>query len=473
MNSNPYPSFGVLMVDDEAAFLRSLSIVLERRGGINNIIQCQDSRKVMDIIATHSIGLVLLDLTMPHISGEALLKQIVEEYPQITVIIISGLNQLETAVNCIRLGAYDYFVKTTEEDRLTEGIKRAIQMQEMRLENQAMRRRFLTDTLERPDVFSSIITEDKGMRSVFLYLESVAPSNQPVMICGESGVGKELIAKAIHTLSDRKGPLVSVNIAGLDDNVFADTLFGHQRGAYTGADNTRLGLVEQAAGGTLFLDEIGDLSQSSQVKLLRLLQEGEYYPLGSDRPKRLRARIVVATHQDLTDKQHQGEFRKDLFYRLKTHCVEIPPLRRRPNDIPILLNHFLEEAARELGKAAPTIPKELPTLLCNYSFPGNIRELRALVFDAMSQHRSHILSMDVFKKILNHELSTPSCTKFGEQRLFADEHPLPTLQEVGDLLVKEAMSRTKGNQSIASKLLGISQPALSKRIKKIQQEKPL
>ncbi|MGF1728265.1 sigma-54-dependent transcriptional regulator [Photobacterium kasasachensis] len=470
MNINRYPSFGVLLVDDEAAFLRSLSIVLERRGGINHIFQCQDSREVMDIIARENIGLVLLDLTMPNISGEVLLQRIVEEYPEIGVIIISGLNQLETAVNCIRLGAYDYFVKTTEEDRLIEGIKRAILMQEMRLENQEMRRRFLTDTLERPEAFSSIITEDKGMRSVFQYLESVAPSSQPVMICGESGVGKELIARAIHTLSDRSGSLISVNVAGLDDNVFADTLFGHHRGAFTGADKARAGLIEQAAGGTLFLDEIGDLSQASQVKLLRLLQEGEYYPLGSDRPKRLRARVIVATHQDLAQKQKDGDFRKDLFYRLKTHRVDIPPLRQRSKDIPLLLEHFLQEAADELGKNKPTIPKELPVLLANYAFPGNIRELRALAYDAMSQHRSHMLSMDVFRQVLDREITTTEPEDLAEHMLFNPERPLPTLQEVGDLLVNEAMLRAQGNQSLASKLLGISQPALSKRLKKAQSQ---
>lgn len=470
MNINRYPSFGVLLVDDEAAFLRSLSIVLERRGGINHIFQCQDSREVMDIIARENIGLVLLDLTMPNVSGEVLLQQIVEEYPEIGVIIISGLNQLETAVNCIRLGAYDYFVKTTEEDRLIEGIKRAILMQEMRLENQEMRRRFLTDTLERPEAFSSIITEDKGMRSVFQYLESVAPSSQPVMICGESGVGKELIARAIHTLSDRSGSLISVNVAGLDDNVFADTLFGHHRGAFTGADKARAGLIEQAAGGTLFLDEIGDLSQASQVKLLRLLQEGEYYPLGSDRPKRLRARVIVATHQDLAQKQKDGDFRKDLFYRLKTHRVDIPPLRKRSKDIPLLLEHFLQEAADELGKNKPTIPKELPVLLANYAFPGNIRELRALAYDAMSQHRSHMLSMDVFRQVLDREITATEPEDLAEHMLFNPERPLPTLQEVGDLLVNEAMLRAQGNQSLASKLLGISQPALSKRLKKAQSQ---
>ncbi|MGF1757003.1 sigma-54 dependent transcriptional regulator [Photobacterium sagamiensis] len=468
MNTNRYPTFGVLLVDDEAAFLRSLSIVLERRGGINHIFQCEDSRDVMGILAKENIGLVLLDLTMPNLSGEVLLQKIVEEYPEIGVIIISGLNQLETAVNCIRLGAFDYFVKTTEEDRLIEGIKRAIQMQEMRLENQELRRRFLTDTLEHPEAFSKIITEDKGMRSVFQYLESVAPSNQPVMICGESGVGKELIAQAIHTLSNRQGSLVCVNVAGLDDNVFADTLFGHHRGAFTGADKARAGIIEQAAGGTLFLDEIGDLSQASQVKLLRLLQEREYYPLGSDRPKRLRARVVVATHQDLAQKQKEGNFRKDLYYRLKTHEVDIPPLRQRNADIPLLLEHFLKEAADELGKNKPTIPKELPVLLANYAFPGNIRELRALAYDAMSLHRSRMLSMDVFRRVLDQNIPPPEPEASSEQMLFNPDRPLPTIQEVGDLLINEAMHRAQGNQSLASKLLGISQPALSKRLKKAQ-----
>ncbi len=463
-----YPSFGVLLVDDEAPFLRSLGIALERLGGINHVYRCQDSREVMDLIAREPIGLVLLDLTMPHLGGETLLQQIVEEYPDVGVIIISGLNQLETAVQCIRLGAYDYFVKTTEEGRLIEGIRRAIRLQEMRQENQEMRRRFLTDTLERPEVFAPIITQDKGMRSLFQYLEAVAVSHQPVLICGESGVGKEQIAQSIHTLSNRSGPLVSVNVAGLDDNVFADTLFGHLRGAFTGADKARAGMVEQAAGGTLFLDEIGDLSLVSQVKLLRLLQEGEYYPLGADRPKRMRARVVVATHQDLARKQQAGAFRKDLYYRLRTHQVEIPPLRRRPGDIPLLLEHFLAEAANELGKPKPSVPKELVPLLSNYPFPGNVRELRALVFDAMSRHKSRMLSMEVFRQALGQGLAEEMLPAGGESGplLFDPEQPLPSLQEVGELLVMEAMRRARGNQSLACRLLGISQPALSKRLKK-------
>ncbi|MCH4563249.1 sigma-54 dependent transcriptional regulator [Halomonas sp. EGI 63088] len=472
MTKNLYPSFGLLLVDDEPSFLRSLSIALERSGGITNIHRCQDSREVLTLLERENIGLVTLDLTMPHLSGEQLLARIVEEHPDVGVIVISGLNQVETAVNCIKQGAFDYFVKTDEEDRLLEGIKRAIRLQELRQENQELRKRFLNDTLEHPEAFAHIVTADKGMRSVFQYLESVAPTSQPILIGGESGVGKELIARAAHDLSGRAGPLVCVNVAGLDDNVFADTLFGHQRGAFTGADQPRAGMIEQAAGGTLFLDEIGDLSRASQVKLLRLLQEGDYYPLGSDRPKRLRARVVVATHQDLDEKQRQGEFRKDLYYRLRTHQVQVPPLRQRKQDIPLLLAHFLAEAADELGKSKPTFPAELPVLLSTYSFPGNVRELRAMAFDAMSVHRSRTLSMEVFKRAMQRTDDTPLPSPVARHAAFAPDEPLPTLHAVADLLVDEAMKRAEGNQSIASRLLGISQPALSKRLKKMRDAEP-
>ncbi len=465
-----YPSFGILLVDDEPGFIRSLSIALERRNGINHTYQTSDSREVMDIIDREPIELVLLDLNMPHISGDALLRQIVEKHPEVGVIIISGMNQIEVAVDCIRLGAYDYFVKTTEESRLLEGIGRAIDSQEMRRENEAMRKRFLTDTLENPEVFSQIITRNKKMRSIFQYLESISSSRQPVIITGESGVGKEEIANAVHKLSKRRGDLVSVNVAGIDDNAFADTLFGHSRGAFTGADKKRIGMTEAAADGTLFLDEIGDLSAASQIKLLRLLQEGEYYPLGSDRPKRSRARIIAATHQDLYKKVEDGTFRKDLYYRLYIHHIEIPALRERKEDIHLLFEHFLSKASAELNKSIPTYPKELPVLLSNYHFPGNIRELQALVYDAVSQHKSRMLSMEVFRRVIdNPNLLSESPEQDVE--LFDPNKPLPTLQELSELLISSAMQRAEGNQSLASRMLGISQPALSKRLKKGQQEK--
>lgn len=466
METKLYPSFGVLLVDDELPWLRSLSLTLEGPGGVTNLLQCQDSREVMSVLGKNDIGLVLLDLTMPHIAGEELLEKIVTEYPQTRVIILSGMNQLETAVNCMRSGAFDYFVKTVDEARLVDGVRRAIQMVELESENRAIRRRFFHDQIDAPEVFASIVTENTAMRARFHYLEAVAPSSQPILITGESGVGKELVAQVIHTLSGNGGALVSVNVAGLDDNVFADTLFGHIRGAFTGAESVRKGMIERAAGGTLFLDEIGDLNPASQVKLLRLLQNGEYYPLGSDQPKQMTARVVVATHADLDAKMAAGEFRRDLYYRLYSHHVNLPPLRERKDDLPLLLEHFLAEAAHKLGKKKPTPPKELVVLLSTYSFPGNIRELEAMVYDAVSQHNGKTLSMQSFLKriggqVNHHSVNQPPLT----DNPFVPLESLPTLQQAGKMLVDEAMQRSTGNQSIAARLLGISQPALSKRLK--------
>ena len=462
-----YPNFSILLVDDEEAFPRSMSITLERQGNINNIVTCNDSRLVMDILKEENIGLILLDLTMPHISGEELLESISEQYPQISIIIFSGMNQLETVVQCIRKGAYDYFVKTSDKQQLIDSVRRAISIQENRIEHQAIRKQLAPKQKkpsQRHTAFNPIITDDPCMLSIFNYLETVAVSSQPVLITGESGVGKELIAQAIHHLSNRQGKIVSLNSAGLDEHVFSDTLFGHKKGAFTDAQNQREGLIKKADAGTLFLDEIGDLSTSSQIKLLRLLQDGEYFPLGSDMPERMTARIVVATHQDLEALQETGKFRPDLFFRLSTHQVHIPPLRERKNDIPALLNHFLNDAANELNKNKPTIPKELYTLLENYHFPGNIRELRSLAFEAMSHHRSGILSMQQFEKILHFK---PKQQQKNEKSTFFDTNePLPSFQEINHLLIQEAMARTNNNQSMAAKLLGISQPALSKRLKK-------
>lgn len=468
MSDNPlYPSFGVLLVDDELPWLRRLSMTLEGPGGINNLIQCSDSRRVMEVLAEKEIGLVLLDLTMPYLSGEQLLGQILADYPHISVIILSGMNQLETAVSCMQQGAFDYFVKTIDEKRLVDGVQRAVRMVELEYENRAMQRHFFREELEFPEVFAPIITASPAMRAVFRYVEAVAASRQPILINGESGVGKELIARSIHQLSRGGEPLVSVNVAGLDDNHFSDTLFGHLRGAFTGAEAARAGMVEKAAGGTLFLDEIGDLSSASQVKLLRLLQEGEYYPIGSDQPKQMHARVVVSTHQDLEARMAAGEFRRDLYYRLLNHHVRIPPLRERKEDLPLLLEHFLERAASQLGKKRPTIPKELPVLLATYDFPGNVRELEAMVHDAVSCHTGRIMSMKGFAARLDHPSQDLVETGDGvAANPFTPLAELPTLQQSSQLLVEEAMRRTAGNQSIAARLLGVSQPALSKRLKK-------
>jgi DNA-binding NtrC family response regulator len=476
VNTTLFPDFGILLVDDEPAWLLSLSVTLERCTGITNITTCEESRDVMGIIGARDIGIVLLDLTMPGLSGEELLARITEEHPGVIVIIISGMNQLETAVRCIQAGAFDYFVKTAEEDRIISGVLRAVRMLELQRENREMSKRLLSGALQHPQAFDDIVTADQAMHAIFSYIEAVARSSEPLLISGESGVGKEYIAKAAHYLSGCRGPLVAVNVAGLDDAVFADTLFGHVRGAFTGADQARRGMIEEAAEGTLFLDEIGDLSVASQVKLLRLLQEGEYFPLGSDRTKRLKARVICATHKDLAAKQSTGAFRRDLYYRLCTHHVQVPPLRERTGDLPLLLEHFLGEAARALHKKKPTPPKELVQLLASYSFPGNVRELKAMVYNAVSIHTERILSMDSFLKIIGRpagqrSIATPAAF---DRSILSSLPQLPTFSEAAEILVAEALARANGNQTIAARLLGITQSALSKRLKMARQpESPL
>lgn len=469
MSTGKYPQFSILLVDDELPWLRSFNLALKRVAGITNTILLQDSREVLATVEKNDVGLVLLDLTMPHLSGEAVLQTLMENHPNIAVIIITGMNQVETAVSCMNLGAYDYFVKTTEEDRLLAGVSRAVRMIELQRENLAVSRHFLGNRIDHPEVFASIITENKKMLSIFQYLESVVRTSQPILITGESGTGKELIARAVHDLSGNKGAMVCVNVAGLDDNVFADTLFGHVDGAYTGATGRRAGMLEEAAGGTLLLDEIGDLSIPSQVKLLRLLQEGEYFPLGSDKARRSTARIVCTTLHNLQEKLAAGQFRKDLYFRLCTHHVHVPPLRERREDIPLLLNHFLETAAKTLGRKKPELPESVLARLKTFDYPGNIRQLQAMVYDAVSMSMSGQLSIAHFMRALGSSCAAANAEKIpGWNELFTAVEILPTFDQAAELLVAEALKRSAGNQTAAAKLLGISQPALSKRLKQQQ-----
>ena len=466
MTESTYPHFPVMMVDDEAQAINSFEMTL-RSASMNNFIRCHDSRDVMALLSGQEIEIMLLDLKMPHISGEELLPIITGDYPEIPVVVITGANDVETAVKCMQHGAFDYMLKPVEKSRLVGGVKRAVEIRELQRENQLLKAHVLSDKLEKPEAFSEIITVSTGMRSIFQYIEAIANSPRPVLITGETGVGKELVAKAVHALSGRGGNFVPVNVAGLDDHVFADTLFGHQKGAFTDAREARSGLIERAAGGTLFLDEIGDLSTTSQVKLLRLLQEGEFFPLGSDVAKRSDARIVVATNQDLDALQSSGQFRKDLYYRLCDHQIHIPPLRRRREDLAVLVEHFLEKASKILDKKKPTPPVELITLLSTYYFPGNIRELESMIFDAVSSHASGKLSMDSFKAHLSKVSVTDASDSPPEKgALISFSHQLPTLKQIEQLLIDEALTRANDNQSIAALSLGISRQALNKRLKK-------
>jgi transcriptional regulator with PAS, ATPase and Fis domain len=302
------------------------------------------------------------------------------------------------------------------------------------------------------------------MHSIFLLVESIAKTNEPVLIIGETGVGKYLIAKTIHDVSGRQGPFIDTNVAGFDDTMFADSLFGHKKGAFTGAGESRLGLIDQAKGGTLFLDEIGDLSMPSQVKLLKLLDTREYYPLGSDLAKRCDARIVVATNRALDKLMDSEQFRKDLYYRLSTFEIRIPPLRERKEDLPLLVEYFLQEAVKELERKKPSVPHELLPLLKTYHFPGNIRELRSMIFDAVSKQTSPILSLTPFKEAVG--VNAPRDSDSRPERLLSFGEELPTTKQAVELLIDEALKRAGGNQSLAAGLIGISHQALNKRLRR-------
>jgi two-component system, NtrC family, nitrogen regulation response regulator GlnG len=348
----------VLLVDDDPQVLHSASLLL-RTSGVAQVLTVDDSRAVLPVLAEQEVGVLVLDLTMPYLSGQALLAQVTGEHPDIPVILLTATNDLETAVHCMQTGAVDYLVKPVEENRLVASVKRALESRVLRAEVLSLKDRLLTDAPHQGHAFAKIITQSKAMFAIFRYIEAIAPSPQPVLITGETGTGKELVARALHRLSARPGELVAVNVAGLDDTMFSDTLFGHLRGAFTGAERARDGLLTSTADGTLFLDEIGDLSIASQVKLLRLLQDGAFYPLGADRPRQSRARIVCATNYDVVRGVSAGTFRKDLYYRLRTHHLHLPPLRARIGDLPLLVHHFVDKAARVLAKTAPTEPLAL------------------------------------------------------------------------------------------------------------------
>jgi len=467
MTAATEPVQPIVVIDDEVPILLAVDTTLQM-AGLKPVITCSDSREAMTVLERHGAGVILLDLNMPFIDGEALMPRIIERYPDVPVIIITGTIDVDTAVKAMKRGAHDYIVKPVDERRLITAVHQALRFNALRQENRALRRHLDDGGLLRPDAFDAIVTQSPKMIALFHYIESVAATDEPVLIRGETGVGKELVARVIHNLSGRKGEFVAINVAGLDDNIFSDTLFGHAKGAFTGADTHRKGLIEKASGGTLFLDEIGDLNQGAQVKLLRLLQENEYLPLGKDSSQKSDARVIASTHADLWAMQEKKQFRTDLHYRLRTHRVWVPPLRDRNEDLPLLCDHFLRQAAGTLAKPIPELSSDLLPLLSTYPFPGNIRELKAMVFDVMAQHKGGPLPANAFKDHLTRALAADKMTAHAGGADIAFGESLPTIKAAVRRLVDEAMQRCGNVQSQAAVLLGISQQALSKRLKNRQ-----
>jgi len=465
---NRNPRMPILLADDENDVLQSYKMTL-RFAGINNFTLCSDSRTVASLLSSTPHCIAVLDLSMPHVTGRDILKMIKEEHPEMQVIIVTAQNNVATAVDCMKAGAVDYMIKPIDDNRFLTSVKNAVELFELQNENKALRQNVFIRQLRNPDAFSSILTISDSMHSIFSYIEAIAPSPKPVLVTGESGSGKELIAQALHKASGRAGKFVAVNVAGLEDTVFSDTLFGHRRGAFTGADTERKGLIEEATGGTLFLDEIGSLEKQSQIKLLRLLQENQYFTLGSDVAKKSQATVVAATNEDLQAKMKDGTFRNDLYYRLISHQILLPPLRERREDIPILVGSFSKQAAANFNKEKPEITPEILRLLQQYLFPGNVRELQALIFDAVGRSAAPVLDIKHFKDYIARETGVDASSLGNEPQChFAVPYygEFPQLKEVEEYLVNEAMKKAEGSQYRAAELLGVAQSTLWRRFKK-------
>ncbi len=471
MTQIKYPNMPILLVDDEILTLNSAELSLQQEG-INNIVTCSDSRDVISILEKQCFSVIVLDLYMPNITGQELLVEISTKFPNCIVLIVTAVNDIDTAIYCMKKGAYDYVLKPLSKDTLIICIRKAISKWEMQNEIKNLKNNYFSDSLKNPDAFSAIVTQNPKMHKIAKYIEAVSSTGHPILITGETGVGKELFAEAVHRVIDCTGKLIPINISGLDDNMFSDALFGHKKGAFTGADHERTGLIAQAKDGTLFMDEIGELSSSSQVKLLRLLQDGKYFQVGSDIPIISQARIVAATNRNLEKQVHSGAFRKDLYYRLQTHMVNIPPLRDRKDDLELLTNYFIEQISENTGCKKPSLPKELISLLNTYSFPGNVRELKSMIFNAISCHTTGILSLSTFKeRIYPKQEENVDKTNFYNQSIIDNRinfpEDLPTLKQIENMLIDEALKRSKNNKSLASQMLGIKRQALQNRLRKI------
>lgn len=451
----------ILIVDDDEMLARSIARMLRLKGH-PEIETCGDPTAVADRIERFEPDLMLLDLVMPGVRGQRILESTARSHPGLGIIVLTAEYDARAAVECMRLGARDFIQKPARTEELLASIARVLEESAVRLEAAALRDQFFSTELKHPEVFAEILTRDPKMLRVFSYVEAVARGTQPVLIRGETGTGKEKIAAALHKASGRKGDFVAINVAGLDDSLFSDALFGHVRGAFTGAERDRSGLLERARGGTLLLDEIGDLSEASQIKLLRVLQEREYTPLGADEPRPLEARIVAATH-------HPAEkLREDLYFRLRGYQVELPPLRERLGDLPLLVDLFLAEAAQDLGREKPRIPDELFIDLGNEPFPGNVRELRAIVFDAVARHAEGVMPIQLFTE--SGLRSAAESVPPRKAETIAFPHPMPPLREIEREAVHEALRRVGGNRSAAARMLGVSRPTVLRQIAETERE---
>jgi len=449
----------ILVVDDEKNYRMVLAHLLEEEG--YRVSTADNPFAALELLARESVALILSDLKMPRMDGVAFLRQVREDYGEVPFIILTAYATVETALAAMKAGAFDYLLKPCKNEEILLTVEKAMAYARLQTENAALRRQ-LEAGQDR-----EIIGASPSVRRLLDEIAHVAPARASALIVGETGTGKELVARALHRASPRaKGPLVSINCAAFAENLLESELFGHERGSFTGANERKRGLFEIADGGTLFLDEIGEFPLRLQPKLLRVLQERRFRRLGGTAEIESDVRVVAATHRDLGTMLADGAFREDLYYRLNVVTLQVPPLRERPEDVPLLALHFLRRYARELDRPGITFHPETVAALQGYSWPGNVRELQNAIERGVLFCTGDTLHLHDLPSPLNEDRSAPSIPSFPALPESLDR-PLPAMMdEVEKEFIRRALVQARGVQAQAAELLGVSRSNLQYKLKK-------
>ncbi len=447
----------LLIIDDEESMRHMLQVMLQKAGYA--VQTAADGVEGLEQIAKQDFDFVLCDLRMPNMDGMTFLKKSKQTYPDQTVIMMSAYGTIDTALEAMTIGAYDYVSKPFKQDEVLLTLKKAEERERLKRENVELQNRLRK--IEQKYSFGNIVARSEAMAQVFELVEKVAKHKTTVLITGESGTGKDLIAKTMHSNGNRTSvPMVSVNCASIPENLLESELFGYKKGAFTDAIRDKPGLFDEADGGTIFLDEIGELPLSLQVKLLRVLQEEEISPLGSTVSKKIDVRVIAATSRDLRKEVDEGRFREDLFYRINVMKIHLPPLRERRGDIPLLVGYFINLFNEKLGKDIEGLSSQAMPLLMAYSWPGNIRELENVIERAVLLGKGRwITPTDLPQSITS--VRQPSSSAVPEHTL-SIKKASKTLERD---LIQKALELTEGNRSKAAKILEISRPILISKIK--------
>ena len=443
----------ILITDDEVNIVSGLKYAFEDEG--YTVLSANNGLEAWHLVNTNAVDLVITDLRMPEMDGYELIRKISASYPMLPIIVLTGHGTIETAVETMRDGAVDFFTKPVDLDKLLLVVKKSIKNSQLQEQNRKLSEEI--DKLRSQQKYSKIIGKSGKLSQMMQIINQVAPTKASVLITGESGTGKELVADAIVSLSDRKDkPFIKVHCASLSESLLESELFGHEKGAFTGASSQKKGRFELADGGTIFLDEIGEIDMSTQVKILRVLQEREFERVGGEKTLRVDVRLIAATNRDLASEVKKGNFREDLFYRLNVVHIEVPPLRERKEDIELLTINFLDEFNKEDGRKIEGISPQARRALLNYDWPGNIRELKNCIESSVVLAKGNIIQLE--------DLPPQVTQKEGEAKSSITINLPTTMEEAEKKIILSTIEYCAGNKSRASELLDIGRKTLHRKL---------